>query len=46
MIIGIPKEIKKEEFRVPVTPSGVGELKESGHTIHIENRRRCRQRVF
>lgn len=36
MIIGIPKEIKKEEFRVPVTPSGIGELKKSGHTILVE----------
>ncbi len=36
MIIGIPKEIKKEEFRVSVTPSGVKELKKSGHTILIE----------
>jgi len=36
MIIGIPKEIKKEEFRVAVTPSGVRELKKSGHTILIE----------
>lgn len=36
MIIGIPAEIKKEEFRVPVTPSGVRELRKSGHTILIE----------
>lgn len=36
MIIGIPKEIKKEEFRVPITPSGVRELRKSGHTILIE----------
>lgn len=36
MIIGIPKEIKKEEFRVSVTPSGVRELKKSGHTILLE----------
>lgn len=36
MIIGIPREIKKEEFRVPATPSGVRELRKSGHTILIE----------
>lgn len=36
MIIGIPKEIKKEEFRVAVTPSGVRELRTSGHTVLIE----------
>lgn len=36
MIIGIPKEIKKEEFRVAITPPGVRELRKSGHTILIE----------
>jgi alanine dehydrogenase len=36
MIIGIPKEIKKEEYRVAVTPAGVSELKRSGHTVLIE----------
>jgi len=36
MIIGIPKEIKKEEFRVPITPAGVSELNRSGHTILLE----------
>ncbi len=36
MIIGIPKEIKKEEFRVSVTPSGARELRQAGHTILIE----------
>lgn len=36
MIIGIPKEIKKEEFRIAVTPSGARELRKSGHTVLIE----------
>ena len=36
MIIGIPKEIKKEEYRVAVTPAGVTELKQDGHTVLIE----------
>ena len=36
MIIGVPKEIKKEEYRVAVTPAGVSELKQSGHTVLIE----------
>lgn len=36
MIIGVPKEIKKEEYRVSVTPSGVEELKRDGHTILVE----------
>jgi len=36
MIIGIPKEIKTEEFRVGVTPSGVRELRRDGHTVLVE----------
>jgi alanine dehydrogenase len=36
MIIGIPKEIKKEEYRVAMTPEGVSELKKDRHTILIE----------
>jgi len=36
MIIGVPKEIKKAEFRVGMTPYGVEELKADGHTILIE----------
>lgn len=36
MIIGIPKEIKKEEYRVAITPTGVTELKQDGHTVLIE----------
>jgi alanine dehydrogenase len=37
MIIGVPKEIKKAEFRVSLTPSGVKELKKEGHTILVES---------
>ncbi len=37
MIIGIPREIKKEEYRVAITPYGVAELKRDGHTILIES---------
>jgi len=36
MVIGIPKEIKKEEYRVAITPAGVTELKQDGHTVLIE----------
>ena len=36
MIIGVPKEIKKSEFRVGMTPYGVEELKADGHTILVE----------
>ena len=36
MIIGVPKEIKKEEYRVAVTPGGCAELVASGHVLLIE----------
>ena len=36
MNIGIPKEIKVEEHRVPLPPSGVRELATRGHTIFVE----------
>ena len=36
MIIGIPKEIKVHEYRVAITPQGVGRLTEIGHTVIIE----------
>ncbi|TCC36353.1 alanine dehydrogenase [Kribbella speibonae] len=34
--IGVPKEIKNNEFRVALTPSGVGELTRHGHEVYIE----------
>jgi len=36
MIIGVPKEIKTDEFRVGVTPSGVRELVKHGNSVLIE----------
>lgn len=36
MVIGVPKEIKKEEYRVGMTPSGIAELKRDGHTLLVE----------
>ena len=36
MIIGIPKEIKGNENRVAVLPSGVVSFTESGHTVYVE----------
>lgn len=36
MIIGVPKEIKEEEFRVSLTPAGASGLRQTGHTILIE----------
>ncbi len=36
MVIGVPKEVKKEEYRVAMTPFGAEELKKGGHTILVE----------
>lgn len=36
MIIGVPREIKIEEFRVGLTPSGARELVRDGHRVLIE----------
>lgn len=36
MIIGIPKEIKKNEYRVACTPSGVKEIVANGHQVLVE----------
>ena len=36
MIIGIPKEVKDDEYRVAITPAGVRELTSAGHTVFVE----------
>ena len=36
MNIGVPKEIKTEEYRVSITPAGVKELSKEGHTIYVQ----------
>jgi alanine dehydrogenase len=36
MRIGVPKEIKNNEFRVALTPSGVSMLRQSGHSVYLE----------
>lgn len=37
MIIGVPREIKREEYRVGITPFGVKEVKKDGHVILVES---------
>ncbi|MEZ4804158.1 MAG: alanine dehydrogenase [Bacteroidia bacterium] len=37
MIIGVPKEIKNNENRVAVTPSGVNEFVKNGHTVYVQH---------
>ncbi len=36
MIIGVPKEVKQDEYRVAITPAGVRELTSAGHTVYVE----------
>jgi len=36
MIIGVPKEIKAQEYRVALLPSGVYQLIQHGHTVLVE----------
>ncbi|MGZ6267015.1 MAG: alanine dehydrogenase [Candidatus Limnocylindrales bacterium] len=37
MIVGVPREIKDNEFRVGLTPSAVRELVEHGHKVVVES---------
>lgn len=36
MIVGIPKEIKEDEYRVGIVPAGVKELVSNGHRVLIQ----------
>jgi len=36
MIVGVPKELMEDEYRVAITPAGVRELISAGHTVYIE----------
>jgi alanine dehydrogenase len=36
MIVGIPRELKDDEWRVAITPAGVRELTSAGHTVYVE----------
>ncbi len=38
MIVGVPKEVKDNEFRVALTPEGARELTEAGHRVLIQDR--------
>ena len=37
MLIGVPKEIKNNEYRIGLTPAGVNELVAAGHEVLIES---------
>lgn len=34
--VGIPREVKNNEFRVAITPAGVHELVRNGHQVVVE----------
>jgi hypothetical protein len=36
VLVGIPKEVKNNEFRVSTTPAGVHALALAGHTVFVE----------
>ena len=36
MIVGIPNEVKDDEYRVAITPAGARELTSAGHTVYVE----------
>ncbi len=36
MIVGVPREVKDNEFRVALTPEGARELSDAGHTVLLE----------
>jgi alanine dehydrogenase len=36
MKVGVPKEVKNNEFRVAITPSGVNEFVTHGHEVYVE----------
>jgi alanine dehydrogenase len=36
LLVGVPKEIKSHEYRVAITPAGVGELIKNGHEVIVE----------
>ncbi len=37
MLIGVPKEIKDNEYRVGLVPAGVRTLCDDGHTVYVEH---------
>ena len=37
MIVGVPTELKTDEYRVALTPAGVRELVDAGHTVLVQS---------
>src|ERR1700747_716169 len=37
MKVGVPTEVKTDEYRVAPTPAGVRELSEAGHEVYVQS---------
>jgi alanine dehydrogenase len=37
MRVGVPSEVKTDEYRVALTPAGVRELVDAGHTVNVQS---------
>ena len=37
MKVGVPSEIKTDEYRVALTPAGVRELVDAGHEVYVQS---------
>ena len=37
MRVGVPTEIKTDEYRVALTPAGVRELSDAGHEVFVQS---------
>ena len=37
MKVGVPTEVKKDEYRVALTPAGVRELVDAGHEVYVQS---------
>jgi alanine dehydrogenase len=37
MIVGVPTEVKPDEYRVALTPAGVRELVDAGHEVNVQS---------
>ena len=45
MLVGVPKEIKDNEYRVGIVPSTVRELTDKGHRVVVESAGWSRRRI-
>ena len=37
MRVGVPTEVKSDEYRVALTPAGVRELVDAGHEVFVQS---------